>query len=260
MKKILIFLKQKNNAIITAVIVIILILLAIVYFQHKKIANLNDKYQSEVKLKNALVDTAKVYKNKENEWVTEKLTLQGSLKLINDVNNHLTASEQELTKRVKEAEKNNSVITAALIQTKVELDSLKSGKVIINDKDSSIAFADSTKNIKYNIEILHVRPISLSILPIMKFNKFELPNKQFVNFFWGDKKKDYPISFSVSNSNDYFKTVNIDSYAIPQLQKDVVNPSAWGKITAWIKKSGGFIITVGVSGAAGAGLYAILHK
>ena len=94
----------------------------------------------------------------------------------------------------------------------------------------------------------------------MKFNKFELPNKQFVNFFWGDKKKDYPISFSVSNSNDYFKTVNIDSYAIPQLQKDVVNPSAWGKITAWIKKSGGFIITVGVSGAAGAGLYAILHK
>ena len=261
MKKILEFLKQKNNTLITAIVLIILILSAIVYFQNKKIVNLNNKYQNEVKLKNALVDTAKTYKNKEGEWVTEKLTLQGSIKSITDANNNLNTSQKDLMKRVKETENNNSIITAALVQTKIRLDSLKSTNVTINNQDSSITFKDSTKDIQYDIEIKNVKPINTNKLPLLMFNKFDLPNKQYIDFYWKDEKKsDFPIAFSVSNSNIYIKTTDINSYAIPQLNKSTPNPSPWQKFTTWMKKSGNFIITIGIAGGAGAGLMLLLHK
>jgi hypothetical protein len=246
------FLKQKNNMLIAIVIAIILFLSLVDYFQHKKIVGLKDKYDTEVKLKNALLDTVHVYKNKQGEMVAEKLTIQETVKNLSKMYGQLTASQQELINRVKDINKKNDIIAAALIQTNINLDSLKGGKVSINEKDSSISFKDSTKNIKYNILISHAIPALKNIKPILTFNEFLLPNKQFIEFHWDKKAKtDYPVSFSVSNSNDYFKTVNIDSYAIPAINKDKINPSGWKKFTGWIGKNGKYVLIGGIGVAVG---------
>jgi hypothetical protein len=73
-----------------------------------------------------------------------------------------------------------------------------------------------------------------------------MPNKSFVSFQF-DKTKGNPVSFSVSNSNKYFHVANIESYAIPGINKDIVQPTGWQKTWGWIKRNGTIII-VGVGG------------
>ena len=70
----------KNNKIITIVILAFIILIGVIYFQKQKIDKLNNKYQKEIKLKNALLDSVQYYQNKENEWVAERLTIQETVK------------------------------------------------------------------------------------------------------------------------------------------------------------------------------------
>jgi hypothetical protein len=242
------YLKKGNHMLVAVVAAIILILCAIVYFQHNKIVKLKDQYTTEVNLKNALLDSVHYYQNVHKEWVAERLTIQESIKNLEKMNGQLTASQKELLIRVKEVEKNSSIIAAALIETNVEIKKLRPPKVDV--KDSSIVFSDSTKNLKYNIEIGHAKPINPGILPTLTFNKFSMPNKQFVEFHWKDEKKlGYPISFSVSNSNEYFKTVNIDSYAIPELKPEK------SKFGQWMEKNGKIVTYVGIGVAAGVGGY-----
>jgi len=244
-----------KNYIRIAVVIIVLILCSIIYFQRLKINKTNEKYLTEVNLKNALLDSIHYYQNKEKEWVAERLTIQVSIKNLEKINGQLSASQKELLVRIKEVQKKNDIIVAALIETNVKIGELKPSTVDI--KDSSIIFGDSTKNLKYNIEIGHVKPINIGVMPTLTFNKFELPNSQFIEFHWkNDRKKGYPITFSVSNSNDYFKTTNIDSYAIPKLRKKDINPNAWDRFTKWTKSNGKIILSVGI-GAAG-GIAAIL--
>jgi len=246
------FLKEKNRWAIALVAAIILILCAIIYFQHNKIVRQNEQYITEVNLKNALLDSVHYYQNVHKEWVAERLTIQESIKNLDKMNQQLTASQKELLIRVKEVEKNSSIIAAALIETNVEIKKLRPPKVDV--KDSSIVFSDSTKNLKYNIEIGHAKPITLGILPTLTFNQFSMPNKQFIEFHWKDEKKlGYPISFSISNSNEYFKTVNIDSYAIPSLKPEK------SKFIQWMEKNGKTVMYVGI-GAAGATGVMLLAK
>lgn len=236
------------------IIVILSILFSVIYFQQRKINKINDKYSTEVNLNNALFDSLHSYQNKEKEWVAEKLTIQTSIKNLEKINDKLSIFQKELLVRIKEIEKKNDIIVAALIETNVKINELKPSTVDI--KDSSIIFGDSTKNLKYNIEIGHVKPINAGVVPTLTFNEFELPNTQFVEFHWkNDKKKGYPITFSVSNSNVYFKTTNIDSYAIPNLKKKDLNPNAWDRFVKWTKNNNKIILSVGigvVGGIAGA--------
>ena len=252
MKKIWNFLKQKNNLVIAIVISIVLNLSVIIYFQHRKVVGMRESYESELKLNKALTDTMNSYQNKANEWVAEKLTMQETIKNLEKKNIKLTDVQKELMKRVKEIEKRNSVIVAALIQTNVIIDSLKLGKVEVNTTDSTITFSDSTKNFQYNIDVEHVRAVSLITLPALRFNKFELPNKQFIEFHWKtDKLGKYPISFSVTNTNDYFKTINIDSYAIPAIQQKILNPTVFQKIGQFFSMGTGKFIAGAALGGAG---------
>jgi hypothetical protein len=240
---------------------IIVALLVTCYFLFTRVNTLNEKYSDEVKLRNALLDTTTMYKNKHNEWTAEKLTMQATLKQLQDNNLNLNTNQKELIKRIGEIEKTNSIIAAALIETNVKIDSLRQGEVTINN-DSSLTFNDSTKNLKYNINVGFVIPAYRNIKPTLTFKSFELPNKQIIDFHWKDdaKKDDYPIAFSVSNSNDYFKTVNIESYAIPGLDKKELNPTFWQKFGKWTVKNGKIITTVGVSGAVGLGVGMFLLK
>lgn len=253
--------KSIQNKLLLITVAIIFAFGFIIYYLYNKNIEGKDKYETEVKLKNALIDTIKTYKNKNGELVSEKLTLQSDFNELKGMYGKLTKSQQELLNRISEVEKSNSIIAAALVETNVELKNL--GVVVgnVNSNDSSIMFNDSTKYLNFNIKVNHVKPIISGISPTLEFNKFELPNKQFIEFHWkDDKKSGYPIAFSVSNSNQYFKTANVNSYAIPNLKKSDLDPNTWQKFTKWVDKKGKFLITVGVAGAAGAGATLLLFK
>jgi hypothetical protein len=256
MKKILEFLAEKNRWAIVLVIILLLIGGGIWKLQRNKINNLKDKYQSEVKLKNALIDSVGYYKNVYGEVVAEKLTLQTSIKDLEKINGNLTASQKELLIRIKAADKKNSIITAALIEAEALIDSLLgAGFVEVDPNDSTITFSDSTEFLIYDITIGKAVPAVSKIDPTIMFNRLKMPNKQFIEFHWKDDKKEgYPIEFSVSNSNKYFKTYNINSYAIPKLDKDILNPTGWQKVGRWFIKNGkvvGFVAGGVVIGAGG---------
>jgi hypothetical protein len=237
------------------IIFIIAILFILSYYGYSiyknNINGLNSKLITEVKLKNALLDSITFRKNKENEWQAEKLTIQGETKVITNINNRLNTSQKELMKRVTETIKENIVINAALISSKIEIDSLKNKMVATIDTiKNSIAFVDSSNGeLKYDIVVSNVKPSSsLYKPPEINFKKFELDNKQFVEFHWKDNAKEgYPISFSVSNSNKYFKTTNIDSYAIPELLKPNIKPNGWEKFNTWLKNKGHFLMIFGTT-------------
>jgi hypothetical protein len=260
-QKILDFFKEKKQIIVWIVVLIILILAVVIYFQQKRIANLKDKYQTEVKLRDALADSVHNYQNEHGEWVAEKLTLQADIKDLKKMNGQLTTSQKELLAKIDEVEKENSIIAAALIETNVIINSLKPYKVYIDTARRNIAFADSTKDLKYHINVGRVMPAYLDSLPTLAFKQFILPNEQFIEFHWkNDKKKGYPISFSVTNTNEYFKTVNIDSYAIKPITKEKLDPNGWQKIGNFFIRNGKTVAAVTVGAIGGATAFWLLTR
>ena len=232
--------------------VVILILLVVVYFGYQRSVKLSNDLKSENKLRLAMIDTVSTYKNKRDELVSEKRTLQFNL-------NEKEFKNLELVERVKETQKRNAtlekkvkVLAAALIESQVIIDSLQKSNVVISEKDSSLIFTSTNPDtIKYKLK---VRPV-LSIkgkIPTLTFMEFNLPNKQFVEFHWKNNiKEGYPISFSTTNTNPYYKTVNIESYIIPEFKPDIVKPTFWKKIGNGVKKVGEKLIYVGIGfGAA----------
>lgn len=267
LSKIWAWLLLKNHLLIAIIVAVLLSLVLTVYFQRKKIINLKDKYQTEVKLRNALLDSTKYYQNKQGEWVAEKLTLQETLKNLEKINGQLSVEQKDLLARVKEANKINTVITAALIQSQITIDSLLSHGAIIDTANKSLTFRDSVINakketiFKYDITIRKAIPAFSDIKPTLMFNNILLPNTQFIDFFWKDNKKaGYPVAFSVTNTNDYFKTINIDSYAIPELKQDVLKPNFWQKMGNFFNTTGGKVVWFGIGGATGATAFWLLTK
>lgn len=235
---------------------IIVILGIFLFINVKRANNLKDDLASEVKLKMALIDTVDRYTNERNELVASKLTLQADYASLNKIKDDLTATQKELLARIKEDGKKISIITAALIKSQITIDSLRNGRVDVDTTKNTVTFSDDTKYLKYNILIGNVRPITAKT-PTLVFNDFTMLNDQMVKFYWqNDKKEGYPIKFSVSNSNPYFKTANIESYAIPELDKPTVKPNFWQKNGMLIKQSGSVLISVGI----GAGIMYLLMK
>lgn len=248
------WLLQKNHLLIVVILLLLFGMGTTIYFQRNRINTLKNKVDTEVKLKDALLDSMKVYKNKEGEWTAEKLTIQATIKELSKMYGQLTASQQELMNRVKELNKKNDVIVAALIQANVKIDSLLStGKPVIDSVNKTIIFPEvSNPDLQYHIQARNVVPAFANVKPSLFIIDLTMPNKSFVSFQF-DKVKGNPVSFSVSNSNKYFQIANIESYAIPGIKPDMVSPTGWQKTWGWIKKNGTIII-VGV-GAAAAGHY-----
>jgi hypothetical protein len=271
LKKIWAWLLQKNHLLITIVIAIILTQFVIIHFKNLKIADLNDKYTTEVKLKDALLDSVKFYKNSRNEVVAEKLTIQETVKNLEKMYGQLSVDQKELIDRIKEMSKKNEVIAAALIKTDTKIDSL-----LAKDKSNGTnVTVDSTKkmfninnlaahdtNFVYDIDVNDVLQAFPKIKPSLLFKKIEFPNKQFVEFHWKDdlKKKGYPIAFSISNSNKYIKVIGLESYAIPPLDKLKLNPTGWEKFGNFMIKNGKTVLYIGIGTGVGvAGYYLLTH-
>ncbi|MFA5207100.1 MAG: hypothetical protein WC428_00220 [Candidatus Paceibacterota bacterium] len=265
LKKIWDFLKQKNRWLIVLVILIILGQYGIIRLKNNKIADLNDKYTTEVKLKDALLDSAKYYKNKRDEAVAEKLTIQETVKNLEKMYGQLTENQKELVQRIKELGNKNEVIAAALIKTDVKIDSLlakdkQNGNVVTVDTTKKLVninnLASKDTSFVYDIDVNNVLPAFLTIKPYFLFKSIEIPNKQFAEFHWkNDKKKGYPISFSISNSNKYIKVTGLESYAIPPLDKLKLNPTGWQKIGNFFVKNGKTVLYIGIGGLGGAAAY-----
>ena len=245
--------KMEINTVALIVFFILIVGGAFVWFKvsNARLVKAKAETQAEIKLRNALIADFNYYKNKNNEIVAEKLTLQATVKELTGINSQLSANQQELLKRVKSIEKSNTIIAAALIETKISLDSLRAGNIFVDTTKNEIRVNDSTKDIKYDFLIGKVKPISPGVKPTFKIKELTFTNTQFVEFHWGVKKEGYPISFSISNSNKYFKTTNIDSYAIPELNKTVIKPTGWQKFTSFFGKSTNVFMTFSIGFGAG---------
>lgn len=247
-------LKEKFSLKIVIPYIIIVLLIGVGYYFYNRNAALGEKLDAETKFRIALVDSVKYYKNAYNEVTAEKKTLQLDLKELNKNAEQLNANQKELLDRVNKISKDYTVIAAALVETNAILDGLRNDNAVVNKKDSTISFPLNTKDLQYNIRIGNVIP-SLSKKPFLVFDTFNLPNKQEITFQWNKEPKEgYPVSFSISNSNEYFKTANIESYAIPELKKTELKPNFWNKVGKTFKEGGTNLVYIGI----GAGVVLLL--
>jgi hypothetical protein len=235
---------------ITIIILIIVVIFGGGFFWNKN-SKLQQQYNLEVNLKNALQDSIEYYQNKEGEWVAEKLTLQADLKDLEDENLNLSENQKRLVARLKTEQKEKDIIAAALAQQQVVIDSLLQAATNVDTVNNTIDFVKVTDTLEYDIQILEAKPIENGN-PQMLIKKLRIPNELFVEFHWEDEKT-HPIAVSVTNSNPMFKTNDLDSYAIPELQKEEINPTGWQKFKKFLKKNGEKVL-VFLGGAAVGGL------
>ena len=256
------FLLKNNRWAILLVILLLLIGGTIISYKNNRINNFKNKYNIEVKLNKALVDSVDIFQNNEGDWVAEKLTIQTKIKNLEKMNGQLTVNQKKLLERIKVVDKENSIISAALIHANFIIDSLMHGGIVVIDTtNKTINFIETENpNIKYNFLASGVLPFPVNGKPTLLINDLILPNEQFIEFHWvDDKNEGNPIAFSITNSNKYVNVYDVNSYAIPTLNPDVLNPTNWQKINLWIKKNDGILKFVGGIGA-GAGAMFIMMK
>jgi hypothetical protein len=264
-KTILDFLKKNNHWAIASLIIVILVGGLVLNIQKNRINNLKYDYNVEVKLKNALIDSVYYYYNKKNQLVGEKLTLQTTIDNLNNMYDKLSNNQKELINSIKEINKNNIVIAAAIIETRIKVDSILHGKnegdyTNIDTVKKVISFINPNgKYFQYSFKVNNVLPAYKNIIPSLIIDSLKFSNKQLIDFHWKDDKKEgYPISFSVTNDNPYFQTINIDSYAIPELDKQELRPTFGQKVGKFFKEGGGNIGYFGIGTAVGVGAILLL--
>ena len=247
--------KANFNINLTTLILIILIVLGIGYYRNT-VNDLKNQVTEEVKLSNALLDTTRTYRNKNNELVSEKLTLQASLERLKDENLNLSESQRELLRRIDEMGREKEVIAAALIKTEIRLDSLLNIGGVVDTTAKKVDFYENSDTLIYHISVRDVLPAFQDKRPSLLFETFFIPNESFIEFHWNtNRRENYPIGFSVTNTNPLFETVNIDSYAIPELQKQELTPTTWNKIVDFLKTNGKYIGAFGIGVAAGSVIF-----
>jgi hypothetical protein len=251
---------------ILGVLILMVILIAGWKFHSNRVDTLKNELATEIKLKNALIDTVHTFQNKEKEWVSEKLSIQESIKNLENMNSKLTSAQNELIARVRELNKTNTVIAAALIRTQLRVDSLLvAGGVNIDTTKKTIEFigkyVDGNKKMNYGFTMGKVLPAYMDVKPTLKIDLLEFPNTQTIDFHWKNNKKEgYPVAFSISNSNDFYKTVSIDSYVIPEINKEVIKPNGWQKIGSFFKKTGNKFVYIGIGAGIGIATYLLIAK
>lgn len=221
-----------------------------------KFNKINNTLTEQINLNAALNDSITYTVNKYNEEVATKLTLQTNLKnlqkkydddsfQLTSENQKLTENQKELVERINNLKDKNNVITAALYDAHFIIDTLLFGapETIVND-DNSMTLKQDTDSISFDFTVFNAAPISLAKPTPVRFNCLSIPNKTFIVFHWGDKKKYYqrPISFSVTNSSPFVTTSEMDSYIIPEVNYELMHPTAWDKIGNFFKKPAVIII------------------
>lgn len=206
--------------------------------------------QQSVNYKNALLSKMKIYKDTNGLIWAERNSLQVSLFQLRADSALLTTQKKELLKRIIVTGDEKDIIAAALIETKLKNESIHVVKPTFST-DSSITFSNKTDTISFNAIVTNVHAIPHRI-PSFHLDSLTMSNKTFIDFKWGTRKNGFPISFSVTNSNPIFKTVNIESYIIPEITKTALRPTLFEKIGTGVKTHGfafGIGAVVGFTGA-----------
>lgn len=231
----------------------ILAIMGLVYKSCSDAKSYRDMQTQESNLRKALTDSSTHFRTKEGAWGEQKRSLQTDLDNLKDKNLNLTANQKALVKEVERQNKNAQVIAAALIDLKAEVANWKDNHPI-EETDSSVRFAETTKDFVYDLTIANVKPIELKI-PTLTFNKVSFPNTQTINFHWKDDRKEgYPTEFSVINTNQYFKVNDIQSYVIPEIKKEDIKPNFWQKLGKFSKTTGGKLVFFGAGVVVGAAI------
>ena len=233
---------------ITTILLIVIGVVLFFGFFNRTNNNLKREIKTQQKLTRALMDTMRITKNMYGEVVATKLTLQGDINDILSSNIALTQTQRTLLNRVNSLKRDTDIISAALVSTNFKIDSLVSGyNVFVDNINNTVNFSDSTETLVYDITITNVAPVLPTIEPMLLFNDFTAPNESFIEFNWDkNRRENYPVSFSVTNSNELFQTVNIESYAIPELDKETVKPKRWTRFKTFIGEYGTYVIIGGI--------------
>lgn len=177
----------------------------------------------------ALTDTLHHFKTKEGDWGVEKKTIQAELSTLKDANLNLNSNQKLLIKEVERQNKTATTIAAALIELTAKVEGLTNDNAIVGD--STVNFPFTSKDLQYNLTVFNVKPIDFK-KPRLTINTLSFPNTQTVNFNWKDDKREgFPVSFSVVNTNQYFKVSNIESYIIPSINKKEIHLNVWQRFT-----------------------------
>lgn len=245
-----------NISKITLLIIVILLLGLGIYYHFDTVNKLKQKKQNDLELIESLNDTLDITIDELGRQTAEKQTIRtelNNLRKLEDLNIKLTQDQKKLYNEINNLKNKNNLISAALINSEIKIDSLSNiipEIIFIDTTNSSILFEDlSDIYFRYSILITNVIPLN-GKNPRIKFNQLIIPNEQFIDFTWNTQKSNTPISFRVKNTNPYVKINNVESYAIPTLTKDNVNPSGTLKIWRFIKKHSDKLIF----GAAGYGI------
>lgn len=253
---------ELNLSHIIAIILIIIIVFGVgISLYSKQISKKNTQIENEIKFRNALTDQIKQYQNKENEWVSEKLTLQTTLDNLSKSYENLNDLQKDLLKRLKNVEKGQTTIAAGLIDLVVIVDSLgHTGSTDVDELHNTIQFTSIGENLEYDFKIGNVKKSSEILNPTLNINQLRIPNKQEVHFYWeNDRKEGYPVSFKITNTNPYINVVGMESYVIPMNKTDV-SPTNWDKFKTWNKKNKNIIIGGTVGTLVGVGLILLIVK
>lgn len=225
----------------TILIIILLLLMAGGYYYHtSRIDKIKADKEISDKLNAALTDTLRVYAGENGTLKYEKLAMQADINDLKNGNITLSKEKKNLVNKVDNLNKDKIVLTATVIEQKFIIDSLtnrirsQEGNWI----DSTTVSFERKNNdtINYNIDVTNVAKHNEST-PKLTINSLDVPNDITVAFHWDkDKRKDYPVSVSVQNSNPLMKVNNIEAYAIPELNKEAIKPTFWQKVKNGLKK------------------------
>jgi hypothetical protein len=174
----------------------------------------------------------------------------------------LTAEQRRLIDKVNAANKENEVIAAALVRADFVIDSLMNDSAVVDTTNKTIEFIEvNNPDIQYKFKAFGVLPYPPDTKPTLLIKNLTLPNEAFIKFQWDkEKRANFPITFSITNSNQYVKVTDMNSYAIPELDKVVINPTGWQKVGQWFKKNGKVVGYVAGGVAVGAaGTYVIMQ-
>src|SRR5574343_267451 len=219
-----------------SIIITVIILFFIFNVGCNRIKNQNKELEYQEKLIGALTNTMRQYRDVNGNLVSEKKTIQADLDILNDENVKLTKTQRELLEQVEKANKKNMVLAAANIQLRAEIDSLLNIIGVVDTTKHTINFPYNSDDLLLNLTVGNVTPFDKSKQTFLNVNKITFPNKQEIKFQWdNNKRENYPISFSVTNTNKYFVVENIESYAIPGLDKDQISPTKWQKLMKTLK-------------------------
>jgi len=239
----------------TILIIILSLLIAGGYYYHtSRIDKLKADREISNKLNAALTDTLRVYVGENGTLKYEKLAMQASISDLKDGNITLTKEKKELLNEVKKLNKDKIVLAATIIKQKFQIDSLSKISVFGGWYNLYTVRFKKINNdtINFKISVTNISEIN-GLKPLLIIDSLSIPNEITVAFNWDkDKRKDYPVSVTVENSNPLMKVNNIEAYAIPELQKKNVKPNFWQRVKGGLKKFKDDIIVFGVGFLAGA--------